>query len=390
MRFDYLDSMRGQAALAVVWVHFFGVFGLGYFRAIDKTPLHVFWNGSAAVAFFFVLSGFVLSIRSFQRPDERNSLPGFYAARAIRICMPYSGILIISKLCHDHLRRDFVTMPPMSRWATNLWRPAEGSSWLETLAGVPLITPGTEHEFVPQAWTLTIELQLAILIPAFVLVAKRSSVWLVALTAILYWLFDLPVFAANFVFGVLIAKHHAEVERFVSALSRAAYIACGVVAIYLYNFKVWPKDYKAVAFKAASDGLWLVIAVGAAMLLAMILGRPSVQRVLMAAPLRFLGRISYSLYLVHLLVLIQFVPLLLVWINEAGIRGTNALALLFPSATAICLAFAYAFHRCVEEPFHALARLASRGRWGLDSRAGVRARFAELMPFAALRLRRGE
>ena len=49
-RLDYLDSLRGQAALAVVWVHFFSLFGYGYFEAARGTPLRAFFNGTAAVS----------------------------------------------------------------------------------------------------------------------------------------------------------------------------------------------------------------------------------------------------------------------------------------------------------------------------------------------------
>ena len=62
-RIEYLDSIRGIAAMMVVVYHFIG------WRWAERTMFHVssmFFNGADAVSFFFVLSGFVLSFKYLQ------------------------------------------------------------------------------------------------------------------------------------------------------------------------------------------------------------------------------------------------------------------------------------------------------------------------------------
>lgn len=57
-RFAYLDSMRGIAALMVLFGHFI------LWRYVDypiAKSLYLLFNAHDAVSFFFVLSGFVLS-----------------------------------------------------------------------------------------------------------------------------------------------------------------------------------------------------------------------------------------------------------------------------------------------------------------------------------------
>lgn len=73
--FDFLDGLRGVAALAVMWGHLRGMAGLG---GAD--------NFSLAVDFFFVLSGFVIA-HAYERPlrEGRISFTGFAWVRIVRL-----------------------------------------------------------------------------------------------------------------------------------------------------------------------------------------------------------------------------------------------------------------------------------------------------------------
>lgn len=66
---SYLDTIRGLAALTVISEHYVIAYGLPCEtplcqQILDFSPLHIWWDGTAAVSMFFVLSGLVLSIRS--------------------------------------------------------------------------------------------------------------------------------------------------------------------------------------------------------------------------------------------------------------------------------------------------------------------------------------
>jgi len=79
-KLTYLESLRGLAALAVVFNHlaiafypalFFGPSapshtGRALEAAISGTPLNLLYNGAFSVSIFFVLSGFVLSYGFFR------------------------------------------------------------------------------------------------------------------------------------------------------------------------------------------------------------------------------------------------------------------------------------------------------------------------------------
>ena len=78
MKVKYLEGIRGFAAFIVVIFHFIGNFHPASIYGTSNThvkgnvehlfamtPLNVLYSGSLAVCIFFVLSGFVLSMKFF-------------------------------------------------------------------------------------------------------------------------------------------------------------------------------------------------------------------------------------------------------------------------------------------------------------------------------------
>lgn len=76
-----LDGLRGVAALAVVWCHIFE----GYQFAGQKPFIEVVNHGYLAVDFFFILSGFVIGYAYDDRWGRSLTLKGFFRRRLIRL-----------------------------------------------------------------------------------------------------------------------------------------------------------------------------------------------------------------------------------------------------------------------------------------------------------------
>ncbi|QOH78368.1 acyltransferase [Plesiomonas shigelloides] len=76
-RIDYIDGIRGAAALSVVLFHFFWE-SMGSIMPEMKNHITAFFfNGSCAVIIFFILSGDSLSISFFKDRDSRKLIPIF-------------------------------------------------------------------------------------------------------------------------------------------------------------------------------------------------------------------------------------------------------------------------------------------------------------------------
>lgn len=78
--YDLLDGLRGVAALMVMWYHVFE----GYAFA-GGTTIENFNHGYLAVDFFFILSGFVISYAYDDRWSENFTMKEFFKRRLIRL-----------------------------------------------------------------------------------------------------------------------------------------------------------------------------------------------------------------------------------------------------------------------------------------------------------------
>lgn len=339
-----LDGLRGVAVLMVACGH------AGYSGWL---PL-VVGCASTGVILFFFLSGFLMgslyvpdaSLSAISRGSLRYWLM-FLLRRYVRVYpafffAPFVGYLLL-----------LPGAPPDVAHA--------GSSGLSSLAGA-LKVALLQHN-LGIYWTIKVELFFYRLYPfvivAFILLGRR--LW--TLVAFLVWLallnhfrhgvsgisWNVPVFSASggyvaiFVAGMLAAMTAERVARrftlsgkqwdFVAAVSLAAFF---LSVLILAQFKPtqtesWQKE-------------WLFAPILFALFVAVLHADGWVVRVLASGPARLLGRVSYSLYLTHIIAF----TLVLRWL-PAPFQGalTGALAVLVLTALYYC---------AIERPFVRLSR----------------------------------
>ena len=100
-----LEALRGVAAMIVLFHHFLLVVAPRLHGrkfpddpiALVRTPLYALVNGSAAVAIFFVLSGFVLTCRAMEKRDWSHLLVGV-AKRWPRLVPLVAAVNILSAI----------------------------------------------------------------------------------------------------------------------------------------------------------------------------------------------------------------------------------------------------------------------------------------------------
>lgn len=352
-RLEYLDAIRGLAALSVVLNHYVYSYG-GQSSIIRFFPIGVWWDGMAGVSMFFVLSGFVLSLGHFDgsgTPGERElNYPRFFVARVFRIWVPYLAAVLFCMAIY-HLRAwQLPTTPHAGAWPMRQWA---GPLQIHTVLRDALLLRFERHPLlINPSWTLSLELIISLPVPAGIYIAQRSSGWLVFVALVLFQCLHVHVFVLHFAAGILLAKHLAPL----SSQKRWLLPVVLLASWPLYNIRFIRLD---TAWE--TNAAWIISGIGAAGILWVVLHSARLQAVLSSAILAHLGRVSYGLYLLHAPVLLCLTPRVLYHLHIGWYGGWIAGLL---ATIAISLLLAEIFYRWIEVPSIAagkkLGRIISR------------------------------
>lgn len=358
-RLGGLDALRGLAALTVVTQHFL-IANPAFFDAAHRsdmawlklTPLHVVWAGREAVILFFLLSGFVLSIPWWD--GCRPATAAFYLRRLFRIYPAYL-VAVLAATAGDILLSKH-GLAGMSNWFNSVWaRPLDAPTLISHLLLVPPFDP---QPLDPVLWSLSHEMRISLLFPLlmwfvmrydwrFVVGALLPLSWLGGLVTPMSWISSIE-FLLMFAVGALLASERARITAFVKGLSSFRLCVGLLLAVVLYTTKFWLPVQPRPVYSIALDD-WSVC-LASLLLIAVALG--AYERLPRPAELlgTALGKISYSLYLIHAVVLFSLVYWL-VGVVPVAFRELLALPVVFAVAALMYVA--------IERPGIALgARLA--------------------------------
>ena len=353
-RYTSLDGLRGFAALVVVFHHALllspnlaaayrpgdrteGWWGV----ALTYSPAHIVWAGQEAVYLFFVLSGFVLALPFLG--ERRASWRAYYPQRLVRLYLPVLGAVILSLILFAAASRT-IDEPGMSWWLTS--RPSAFSA-AAAVNDAALWRPGAYNTAL---WSLRYEVIFSMLLPLYLLVAVRATrfapalaVGALATIAVGYYVgvrevIYLPMFAL----GVLLAVSLPRVEAATARFRPWMWGVFGLSAWALVTSVWWAPG--------PTSALTAVSSLGATMIVVLMIGSPLARRAGDSGVGSWLGKRSFSLYLVHEPILVTLGFAL------PGISVPVALALGLPTS----LIVAHLFFVAVERPSHRLARLVGR------------------------------
>jgi peptidoglycan/LPS O-acetylase OafA/YrhL len=157
-------------------------------------------------------------------------------------------------------------------------------------------------------------------------------------------------YTAFFILGILVARNLAAISAWYRSLSRVSRAALLLTSFLFYNLST-PIDHISSRLVAFVIGDWGV-ALGAIGYIVIGLHSTVARRILNSAIPAFLGRISYSLYLVHGIVLLAM---------TFALRNRLSAVLQLPVYLAVAVGLSFLFCVWVEEPFTRLGHQLSRG-----------------------------
>ena len=347
-RVDWLDGIRGAAALFVVLHHTWLSVWTAFPRETGPWWLGWLLYGHLAVAVFIVVSGFSLSLAPLRRGDTLSGgARRFLRRRAWRILPPYWAALVISTavswvliepaLAAGTVARGFVVHGVLLQDVTASWVPN-----------------GT-------FWSIAVEWQIYFVFPLILWLGRKTSIrtsviCTVALVLAVEGVTALgspfnkvnhltPQFLALFAMGVLAA--HVGAGEFPSRIRRWLTIAgagtLGAVAIAaVVEGSVW----------MVSQYFWVDLVFGSAVACLVAVmhggGAPRTRRLLASRPALKLGLFSYSIYLMHA-PLLQVAAVTIV--RPMHLAPLEAFAVLLVGAVPAIIVLCYGFHLMFEAPF---------------------------------------
>jgi peptidoglycan/LPS O-acetylase OafA/YrhL len=374
----YLPAIEGLRGIAVLWVVVFhyvalrsGGFADPLVQWIDTTsaPRVIVRQGFLGVDLFFLITGFLLTLPWFKHAMQGRGLPsarGFYIRRARRILPAYYVQLAMLF---------FVFLPLLN---PTLWRAARGFVLGNLALHLLFLHYSTPYSSASLSingplWTLALEMQYYLLLPLIAVLFLRAPFIAAAvfLAASLTWktlaLHDLqplislysaigarwqvseadvrqfagtqlPAYLGHFALGILCGRawltRRAKVPGRKTAALLGALAACAVLGLY-----------EILAGHAARLGEhgWVLIPVLMATVIWAAVSRhpPWGEKLLGFAPLTYVGRVSYSMYLYHLPVLLLFNKY-----APAALAG-----LTFPCYLTVMVAMSAASFQFIERPF---------------------------------------
>ena len=336
-RLSYLDSSRGLAALAVLLSHF----QLTILPQLNdswllKTPLHLFFDGTSAILYFFILSGYVLTL-SIQNSEQLSifSYIKFITLRIFRIFPAFIVTLLITYLTIHF----FVSRP--STWLFRYWTaPSDFYSLLKQAVLIVRFPDDPLLRLIPQDWTLTIEIAISLLLPLLSYSSQKKSLLVLIFIYCAVQFLRLDPFVFDFSIGIYIAcnRRNLKIKWFQNKYKiPLLLIALGLICTdFAFPHVMAVTDIVLIHHKS-----W-----GLAIFLWAIISSTKTQRLLSLKPLIFLGKISYSFYLQHLIILFIMTVLFLTLSTITFLLVYLLITILVSSIT---------YYR-IEKPFNKIAR----------------------------------
>lgn len=312
---------------------------------ITSSPLGILTSGHEFVLVFFVLSGLVVALPAIR---DGFAWSKYYVTRLLRLYIPVWASLGLSAAFIVLFPRDS-SLPVQDSWlaSTN----ATTVTVAQWLADASLTRAGYDLNNV--LWSLRWEIVFSLLLPLFVWVALRLrrharlafgvgmagtvAGVLLGNAALSY----LPLFFAGTVMAVRITELHEWAARRGPRFWLVTSIASVTVMTLSNQLVSWGLVGGGV--RTALSGL---SGLGAAGLVLCAIGSPAWQAFLTARVPAFLGKISFSLYLVQ-------VPLIA---TVGYLVGDTQWMLVAAIALPLSVLVAWVFYRVVEQPSQRLAR----------------------------------
>lgn len=311
-KLSYLESLRGVAALIVVidhainmfashlrWTNIEGIPG-EIRRQVAWSPLSLIYSGIPAVWLFFLLSGFVLSYKFLKNPRDVSPIISGAAKRYFRLVIPILGAALV-----------FCVISYMG--CALISANACGFRYEKVLLEAIYTAPFTHRNMINSPlWTISWEIYgsfIVFFIMLMLFFIKNKFLIIIIFLLSIYFTFsnNYILFVVGLIFCFLYVNGFLDVIHKSRLLSKKVLLFLSFcLSLYLMSYP-YPRDNIEIGSYHAilpSVGDWHTdfikyTMIGSVIFFASFMVSPLAQRIVDKPFARFLGYISFSIYILH-------------------------------------------------------------------------------------------
>ncbi|MCU1474862.1 acyltransferase [Amnibacterium sp.] len=361
-RLAALDGLRGVAAMVVVIHHLLliaephltanlGTAPWSLWWVLERTPLKLLTAGREAVMVFFVLSGLVVALPAMRKANF--SWSGFLAGRFIRLFLPaWAAIVLATGLL-------FLVPRTPQQVTAGSWLAGSAQTnwnWQHLIPEYSLMMGSVQYDNA--LWTLRWEFAFSLVLPAFLVLAMALHRWWFPVGALTLGVAVLGGYLGNeampylpvFFLGTLVAARLPQIRAW-GKRPHAGWVFGTILVVsalvLVCSWLLAPVIPQGTKENHALLGLEIAGALG---IVVVTVGEGWFRRLLKRRVPQFLGRTSFSLYLIHIPIITTL----------AWLLGDWNWPILFPIGITAALLGGWLFFRFIEKPLHRLARTTNR------------------------------
>ncbi|MBS0217005.1 MAG: acyltransferase [Proteobacteria bacterium] len=357
-----VEAIRGLACLQVVCSHFALVFWpwLHAFwgvadpddhpvqRFVHDSPFAFLYSGSAAVFIFFVLSGYILTHVALGRSGR--DVFGLVLKRYPRLALPCIAACVFAWAVIEWMNVDY---SDLSVWIQGYGDfPASFFGALRNGAWEVFVTGQSRYN--PILWTMRIELwgswMIFVLCYAFNRWSRLRALLLVASTATLAVLGATKVLDEEMMYGLLAFVIGAAVRLYLRDLPAIVSLLMLAAGLYFAGVHNTSASYAWMQPLLGEHAYMVGNFIAGALIVAALLHNPVFAKLAATRLLMFLGKVSFSVYLIHLCIVASLAAMIFNALQardwDYDVSAIIACAIVLP---VIYLA-ATVFHRFVDAP----------------------------------------
>lgn len=344
-RIDYLDGLRAMCALIVLCNHFAALFfpWIYDYGIFSKSPLYFFINGENAVIIFFCISSYLLGYRYFFYKDTRLFISTFFK-RYIRLVLPCLFSILMSYL---FMKFSFMYANALNTNYT-IWdfQPSFKEAISEGVWGIFI---GKPSKYNVALWTIMYEIKGPLLVIAILSIfgsyKKRSIIYILCL------IYFNNSYLLAFITGIIISDfsvncHFIKKKFCTKIISTIVFFTGIILSMYPVIINNFTGIYH-IMQKISDDKTLYWRLIGSSMIFFGIININFIQTLLKTKFLTHIGKLSFSIYVIHLSILGSFSSMFCIFLMEYFSYQISASISILTSCIIIYAAARF-IHKCID------------------------------------------